>query len=231
MVRTPSDISIFFKYYDFLGVVKDSFIYWRESSDTIPYVRATSHTRLRAHDHSTSSTLIGRKKLEPVRVHFTLRLRDQRSMWMQDGCGCKVYMDSYMASNRSCFMVTWIVFKTHLLEVGLKQNWETMHPKCSLTVGLFYFIMCEDQHEQKFIEIAFDWAQSHMAAHYTWGSMTTLHDFGDVLGHPLDTLFGISQIHGHGSWLVCEVALSRLHCHLNMWFIFEFALYVARQRF
>ena len=129
MVRTPSDISIFFKYYDFLGVVKDSFIYWRESSDTIPYVRATSHTRLRAHDHSTSSTLIGRKKLEPVRVHFTLRLRDQRSMWMQDGCGCKVYMDSYMASNRSCFMVTWIVFKTHLLEVGLKHNWETMAPQ------------------------------------------------------------------------------------------------------
>ena len=28
---------------------------------------------------------------------------------MQDGC--KVYMDSYMASNGSCFMVTWIIFK------------------------------------------------------------------------------------------------------------------------
>jgi hypothetical protein len=28
--------------------------------------------------------------------------------------------------------------------------------------------------------------------------VTTLHDFGGVLG---------SQFHGHGSWLVCEVAL------------------------
>src|ERR1700737_1628746 len=43
---------------------------------------------------------------------------------MQDGC--KVYMDSYMASNRSCFMVTLIIFRNHLLEVGLTQNWESM---------------------------------------------------------------------------------------------------------
>jgi hypothetical protein len=37
------------------------------------------------------------------RSKFTshLRLRDQQSMWMQDGC--KVYMDSYMASNGLCF--------------------------------------------------------------------------------------------------------------------------------
>ena len=61
-----------------------------------PALRTTSHTRLRARDHHTSSSLIG-GKMEPVQVHFTLRLRDQRSMWMlQDGC--KVYMDSYMAS-------------------------------------------------------------------------------------------------------------------------------------
>ena len=38
--------------------------------------------------------------------------------------------------------------------------------------------------------------------------MTTLHDFGGVLGRPLDTFFGLSQFHGHGSWRVCEVALS-----------------------
>ena len=38
---------------------------------------------------------------------------------MQDGC--KVYVDPYMASNGSCFMVTWTVFKYHLLEVGLTQ--------------------------------------------------------------------------------------------------------------
>jgi hypothetical protein len=42
---------------------------------------------------------------------------------MQDGY--KVYMDSYMASNGSCFMVIWPIFKNHLLEVGLKQDKET----------------------------------------------------------------------------------------------------------
>ena len=37
--------------------------------------------------------------------------------------------------------------------------------------------------------------------------MTTPHDFGDVLGRPLDMFFWVSQLHGHGSWIVCEVAL------------------------
>ena len=32
-------------------------------------------------------------------------------------------------------------------------------------------------------------AQSHMTSHYTWGSVITLHDFGGVLGWPLDTFF------------------------------------------
>ena len=107
-------------------------------------------------------------------------------MWMQDGC--KVYMDSYMASNGSCFMVTWTVFKNHLLEVGLTQNQETMVPRTFIIVDLFYFIMCEDLHEYKK-----NWnsiwlrAQSHMASNYTWGSVTALHDFGGVLGRPLNT--------------------------------------------
>jgi hypothetical protein len=35
-------------------------------------------------------------------------------------------MDSDMASNGSRFMVTWTIFKNHLLEVGLTQNRETM---------------------------------------------------------------------------------------------------------
>ena len=32
-------------------------------------------------------------------------------------------------------------------------------------------------------------AWSHMAPHYTWASVTTLHDFGSVLGRPLDAFF------------------------------------------
>ena len=40
--------------------------------------------------------------------------------------------------------------------------------------------------------------------------MTTLHDFGSVLGQPLDIFSGLSQFHGHCFWLMCEVALSLL---------------------
>ena len=64
------------------------------------------------------------EKAEPVQVHFALCLKNQRSKDMQDGC--KIHMDSYMASNGSCFMVPLTIFKNHLLEVGLTQNRETM---------------------------------------------------------------------------------------------------------
>ena len=52
-------------------------------------------------------------------------------------------------------MVTWTIIKNHLLEVGLPQNQETMALGMLKTVNLSYFIMYEDSHEQKFIEIAF----------------------------------------------------------------------------
>ena len=128
------------------------------------------------------------EKAELVQVCFTLHLRNQRSMWIQDGC--KIYMDSYMASNGSCFMVTWILFKNHLLQVGLTQNRETMALWTLTTVGLFYYIMVWGP---AWMEIHWNsiWleAPSHMTSHYTLGSVTTLHDFGDVLGRPLDTFF------------------------------------------
>ena len=36
-----------------------------------------------------------------------------------------------------------------------------------------------------------------------------MHDFGGVLGQPLDTIcfLRLLQCHGHDSWLVCEVNL------------------------
>ena len=85
------------------------------------------------------------EEVEVVKVHSTLRLRDRQSMWMQDGC--EVYKDSYMASNRSCFIVTLIISQNHLLEVGLTQNQETVALPTLTTVDLIYFIMCEDPHE------------------------------------------------------------------------------------
>jgi hypothetical protein len=85
------------------------------------------------------------EKAQPVQVCFTLRLRDQWSMWMQDGC--KVHMESYMASNGSRFMVTWIISKNHLLEGGLTQNRETTTLRTITTVDFSYFIMREDPRE------------------------------------------------------------------------------------
>ena len=44
-------------------------------------------------------------------------------------------------------MVTWTIFKNHLLEVGLTQNQGTMALRTLTTIDLFYLIMCEDPHE------------------------------------------------------------------------------------
>ena len=40
-------------------------------------------------------------------------------------------------------MVTWTIFKNHLLEVGLTQNQETMALRTLTIVDLLCFIMCE----------------------------------------------------------------------------------------
>ena len=52
-----------------------------------------------------------------------------------------------MASNGLYFMVTWIVLNTHLLKVGLTQNWETMALRMLTTIDLFHITMDEDPHE------------------------------------------------------------------------------------
>ena len=44
--------------------------------------------------------------------------------------------------------------------------------------------------------------------------MTTLHDFEGVLDGLWILTFGLSQFHGHGSWLMCEVTL-RAALHLE----------------
>ena len=146
------------------------------------------------------------EKAEPVQVWFTPRLRDQQSMRMQDGC--KVYVDSYMASNGSCFMVTRTIFQNHFLEVGLTQ---TRHPLALwpfTTIGLFYFIMCEDLHEWKFIEIAFALQPGHIWLHTTFEDPWPHYMILEVCWDGLWTLsFKLSQSHGHGSWLLCELAL------------------------
>ena len=76
-------------------------------------------------------------------------------------------MGSYMALNGSCLMVTWTNFKYYLLEVSLTQNRETMALRTLTTLELFWFIIREDPHEWKFIEIAFGGGPGHIRMHTT----------------------------------------------------------------
>ena len=129
-------------------------------------------------------TLSSVEKAGPVQVQFMLRLWDQWSVWMQDGC--KVYMDSYTTSNGSCFMVT--------LTIGVMPNTKpgdhgtpNAHNR-----WLIYFIMCEGG--PAWIDIHWNssiWLRpNHIWIHnYTRGSVTTLHGFGGAVGQPLDTTF------------------------------------------
>ena len=178
-------------------------IYWNGFSHVL---RATSHTRLRARDPYTSSALMhGKGKVGPSPL--PLRFRDQWSMWMRDGC--KVCMDSYMASNGSWFMVTWINFKNRLLEAGLTQIRKSMALWTLTIVGLFYFYHVWEG--LAWIDIHWNsiWLRllSHMSSHYTWRSVPH-YMILEVSWDGLWTLsFGLSQFHGHGSWLVCEVAV------------------------
>ena len=73
---------------------------------------------------------------------------------MQDGC--KDYMDSYMASNGSCFYGHLDYFQNHLLEGGLTQNQETMALRNLTAVDLLHFIICRGPRmNRKIIERAF----------------------------------------------------------------------------
>ena len=128
------------------------------------------------------------EKAGPVQVRFTLRLREQQSMWLHDGW--KAYMGSHMASNGTCFMVTWTIFQIHLLEVDLTQNhWETMALWMLTIVDLLYVYHVRGAAWIK-IHLNIIWLRprSCMTSHYTWG-LWPLHDFGGVLGWPLDPFF------------------------------------------
>ena len=66
--------------------------------------------------------------------------------------------------------VSWslgLVSRNHVLEVGLTQNRETMALRTLTTIDILYFIMCEDLHESKFIDIAFGWGPNHIWLHTT----------------------------------------------------------------
>ena len=87
-------------------------------------------------------SLVERRSWSKFASHYTRGTNGVRE-W-QDGC--IVYMDYYMASNGSYFMVTWIILKNHILKIGLTQKRDTMALQTLTTVDLVYF-MCEDPRE------------------------------------------------------------------------------------
>ena len=77
-----------------------------------------------------------------------------------------------------------------------------------LTINLFYFIICEDLHEHKFVKLTLGWGPSHIWFHTTLEDPWPHYMILEVCWDGLWTLsFGLSQFHDHGSWLACEVAL------------------------
>ena len=177
-----------------------------------PTLRATSHTRLRA----------------PWPLHF------KHSRWWKRWSWSKFASDYTWGINRVCeckmdvkstWTPTWHWMDHVSWSFGLFQkpplggrlntksgDHSTLNAhKCWFI--LYYHVWGPAWIETHWISIWLG-AQSHMASHYTWGSVTT-HTTWCWDG--LWTLsFGLSQFYGHNSWLMCEVALNvklTFFCH------------------
>ena len=98
-------------------------------------------------------------------------------------------MHSYMTSNGSCFVVTWTIFKNHLLEVGQHKTKRPWHFECSPPFFILFYHVWESPKIERHWNSIWLRAQLDMASQYTWDSMTTLHDFGGILERPLGTFF------------------------------------------
>jgi hypothetical protein len=129
-----------------------------------------------------------------------------------------------MVSNKSCFMVTWIIFKNHFLHVGLTQNRETMALWTLTNNDLFYVIQREDLNEYIFVKITFGWGAGHIWLHTTLQDPWPDYMILEVSWNGIWSLsFELSQFHGHGSWLVWSDPNTKLGDHgtliYNHWFI------------
>ena len=182
--------------------------------------RATSHTRLRARDHYTSSTLIGGKGgAGPSSIHTTLEgpMKYVKARWMWSLHGFR-------------HGIKWIMFHGHLgyfqkLSLGDRPNTKlgdhgTPNPHNRRFI-LFYHVW---GHAWIGIHWNSIWlrTRSHVTSHYTWGSVTTLRDVGGVLGRPLYTFFGAltiswSRLLAHvWSGPACSSFFYQLNCVLHI---------------
>ena len=108
------------------------------------------------------------EKTEPVQVCFTLRLRDQWGKWMQDGC--KVYMDSYMASNG--INVSWWLglFSSLRGRPNTKPGDYSTPKSCNHRFIILYHVWGPRMNRSS-LDIAFGWVPHHMWMHTTLEGM------------------------------------------------------------
>jgi hypothetical protein len=114
------------------------------------------------------------ERTEPVQVHFTIGLRDQRSMWMQDGC--KKY-STWIPTWHQMDHVSWSPGLFSKPPLGGRPNTKpgdhgtpNGHNRWFI---LFYHVwgprVNRNSSKRHLVE-----GRSHMTSHYTRGSVTTL---------------------------------------------------------
>ena len=159
---------------------------------------APSHVRLRAHDHYyTSSTLIGGKggasgpsSLLPTTLEGPMEYTSECKM-----DGKSTWIPTWHRMDRG-FIVAWTISWQSSLEGRPNTK---IGDNGTLNVikrwFLFCFIMCEDPHEWKFVEIVFGWGRGHVWLHTTlegpWSYYMILEG---ALGQPLDTMLWVVTI-------------------------------------
>ena len=165
---------------------------------------------------STHKVLLLVENVEAEQVPFTLCSRDQWSKWMQDVF--KTYMDSYMATNGSCFIVTWTIFKNRLLGYGpnTKPRDRDTPKSHNRWFMIFYHVWGPTWIEFNWNRISLR-DRFHMTSHYTWGPVTILHMILEVSWDGIWTLLlGSHNLMVTALWLVYEVALkSSVHMLLR----------------
>ena len=171
--------------------------------------RVTSHTRLRARDHTTSSTLIGGNggAAPSLLLHTTLGgptngvCKYARWMWSLHG-------------------FDWIMFRGHLdyfQQPSLEGRLNTKpgdHGNSNAQIHWFILIY------HTWIEIHRNSirlrARSHMASHYTWRPVATRPGFGGVLGQPFGHfLLGSRHVMGTALGSCVWSGPNRVFCNLR----------------
>ena len=150
---------------------------------------APSHTRLRPVTITLQALSLVEKAEPPVQLHFTLRLRNQRSMWIHGGCKS---LHGFLHG------IEWIVLHGHLdyfqnSSCGGRPNIKPLGDHGTPNTHNCWFILFDHVRGPAWVGIHWSSsslsARSHMTSHYTWGSVTTLHSFGGGWRRPWDTSF------------------------------------------